>query len=405
MRRFGMPGILSAIIVLSIGLTPAHAQSAARTPDTELVTLIDRVTADFYKPAMIIALGPFTYGTTSLSSPFSISLQNELSAAILHSRSAKVLGRNVGATMDPAFKSQYDELLKQNQMDAFLHGSFFEEGEMVRIHLEMTDMSTNLTLLAEDILRPRRTIPVGVSLRPEIAVSAKAEELTHLIAPPPSSSGAESEALRVSVSTDKGNGGAYVDGEKLQILLTANKDAYVKIYHIDVYGQATLIYPNQFDPGRKIRAGSILRIPGGAAFELRLEPPHGTEFIKAVASTTPFLFTEADFATLGGDAVKIIGLGSQTAPARTGYGDGGGSGELLHRIAAAIAPSDPRRGKPQGGCMLAKTIAIVVSMLACVQENLLRAIVDACPGDDNDGVGWPGFFRLRRGAGDSLGGG
>jgi hypothetical protein len=292
-------------------LAPAGAQSAARTPDSDLTPLVDEATANYHKATMIIAFGTFTYGDTGLSSPYSIVLQDELGAAILHSKSAKLLSRNVAAAMDPALRSQYDDLVKNDQMDSLLYGRFVEEGDMVRIHLEMTDMSTKLTAMTRDILRHRRTVPAGVSLRPEASVATKAEELTHVFAAQPGAS--VSEALRISVSTDKGNGGAYVDGEKLQILLTTTKDAYVKIYHIDVYGQAKLIYPNQFDPGRKIRAGSILRIPGGAGFELRLEPPHGTEFIKAVASTTPFLFTEADFASLGSDAKKVISTGAQTS--------------------------------------------------------------------------------------------
>ena len=76
----------------------------------------------------------------------------------------------------------------------------------------------------------------------------------------------------------------------------------------------TLIYPNRFDRGRMIKAGGIVRIPGtGYNFSFRLHAPFGTEFIKVVASTTPFALNEDSLTTLGANAAYVISQGAATA--------------------------------------------------------------------------------------------
>ena len=94
------------------------------------------------------------------------------------------------------------------------------------------------------------------------------------------------------------------------MLVTSSKDAYLKIYHVDVNGVAQLIWPNRFGGSGKIKAGEALKFPGpNDKFQYVLGRPYGTEYIKAVASTKPFATMEADFSDLQGSAVAAISRG------------------------------------------------------------------------------------------------
>ena len=110
------------------------------------------------------------------------------------------------------------------------------------------------------------------------------------------------------MSTERGAGAVYREGEKMVVLVTVNKSAWLKVYHVDANGIVRLIWPNAFTPGRRVDPGAVVSIPGpGDAFAFDMTPPFGTEFIKVVASTQPFAAEEtavggAAFAELGSDA-------------------------------------------------------------------------------------------------------
>jgi hypothetical protein len=137
--------------------------------------------------------------------------------------------------------------------------------------------------------------------------------------------------LSVSVSTDRGPGAAYREGEEMVVLVTVNKPAYAKIYHIDVTGKASLIWPNQFGGKGSLDPGAIMSIPGPRdAFKFLLTPPFGTEFIKVIASTTPFVPEKGGFSAEGG-ARGVISRGTVPAEAPSA-----GSGEQAEALASYL---------------------------------------------------------------------
>jgi hypothetical protein len=93
-----------------------------------------------------------------------------------------------------------------------------------------------------------------------------------------------------------------------------------------------MIWPNRFSGGNGfIQAGRALRLPGAAdPFAFRLQPPYGTEFLKAIASTLPFNAALADFADLGTDYRRTATRGL----AVTGTG---APGTIQSEIAEALA--------------------------------------------------------------------
>jgi hypothetical protein len=150
---------------------------------------------------------------------------------------------------------------------------------------------------------PCSSLPQNLAVDPSAAATTTASSLAGIA----SDSGKGN--LKVSVSTERGAGAVYREGEKMVVLVTVNKAAYLKVFHVDASGVVRLILPNKFSPGLKLaQPGAVIRIPDeNDAFSFDMTPPFGTEFIKVVASTSPFAEDENrlskgdSFAELGTD--------------------------------------------------------------------------------------------------------
>jgi hypothetical protein len=244
-----------------------------------------------------LAWSTFTYADSALASPFSRYLEDGLKTAMTRSSRLRLLNKSVAAAMDPAFRAVYEDVIKNDNIDALLAGRYYIEGPAVRARLELTDLSTGVLIGTLDIRVPRTSIPAEVVVDPSSAALATASSIANLA--PDSGKG----SLRVSVSTERGAGAVYREGEKMVVLVTVNKKAWLKVYHVDAGGVVRLIWPNAFTVGRSLEPNAEVRIPGpGDAFAFEMTPPFGTEFIKVIASTKPFSTEEKAFAELGTDA-------------------------------------------------------------------------------------------------------
>ncbi len=102
----------------------------------------------------------------------------------------------------------------------------------------------------------------------------------------------------------------YQNGEDLTVHVFVNRDAYVKVYHVDVNGKTQLIFPNQFYRKNRIQGGTIVTNPDESyPFKFRLGPPYGTEYIKVVASEHQFSDIEDPFTNLPGNARDVLSRG------------------------------------------------------------------------------------------------
>jgi hypothetical protein len=90
---------------------------------------------------------------------------------------------------------------------------------------------------------------------------------------------------RFTVQTDRA-GGDYRDGDYMTLRLYSEKDAWFKITHIDVNGNAQVIYPLSPHDNNFIRAGETRLIPDNMRF--RMTKPYGEEMILAGAYERPF---------------------------------------------------------------------------------------------------------------------
>lgn len=276
-------------LALLMASLPAFGQ------DAEAVKILDGAAAEYYLPTVRAVFGTFTWEYSDLPTPFSRWAEDRLLLAASRSSKVKLLNRNAAVALDPVLKDSYGQFIKDTGAEALLSGRFFQEADKVRVRLELTELSSGTLIGAGDWVIQASAIPAYASVRPAGGTLDRAKELARL-------SGAAPGGLSVSVSTDRGVGAAYKAGEEMAVMIGVNKDAYVRVYHIDGTGRVQLIWPNRFGGGDgRIKAGSPVRLPpdAKAPYSFVMEPPFGTEFIKAVASTVPFTDSQSDFDDLG----------------------------------------------------------------------------------------------------------
>ena len=301
------PGAI--LLVLLIGwITPGALQAQAGWV-ARASEALDRMASGHYLPELRVAFGSFTYGYTGLGSGFSRFVEETLTRAITGSWRVKLVARHAVQAMDVAYREAYQEYFQSAEADALLYGRFsYAPGGSaggVVLHLELASLSTGELLGATDLRIPDAALPPGHVLEPPGLRQAESlrESLRELLV------AAGGELVVRSVS-DRGEQPVYRSGESLRVHVFVNRDAYLKVYHVDVHGKSQLIYPNRFHPDNRVKGGAFVRIPEAHdPFEFRLGPPFGTEFIKVVASTRQFAEVETAFRELGGSPREAVSRG------------------------------------------------------------------------------------------------
>ncbi len=304
-KSLRMVSLLCVALICALPLC-ADGVEAALTKE------LDRMASAYYFPTLSASFGTFTYAYSGLPSPFARWLEERLADAATKSSRVRIVNCAAQAAMDPAFRKVYADLFSVQDVGALLYGRYFDEGKFVRARLELTGFSDGVLIGTAELLIPRSAVPSAVAVDPAKAALLAAADLSGVVT-------GEGGGLRVSVSTDRGQGAVYREGEYMRLLITTNQDAWIKVYHIDSGGTAQLVWPNRFGGSGRIAASEVLTIPSAAdAFAFRLTPPFGTEFIKVVASTQPFAVYEADFSDLTGGARGAISRGIAVTKAAPG---------------------------------------------------------------------------------------
>lgn len=217
--------MLAGFIALLSSFALSAQSLEAKLPDT-----LDALAKNYWQPTVTAAFGTFTYSYGDLPSPFSRWLEDELGSAISKSGNLKLFNRSAAAAMDPSFKSVYGDFFTKTGVDALLAGHFDVEGNAVKVRLELTGLSDRTLIGTTDLLVPVSSLPPGLQIQPSLQVQELATDLTGVL---PASGASTSEAkgsssttqnqsLSVSVTTDRGKGAVYKDGEFLVVLATVN---------------------------------------------------------------------------------------------------------------------------------------------------------------------------------------
>jgi hypothetical protein len=100
---------------------------------------------------------------------------------------------------------------------------------------------------------------------------------------------------RLTVQTDKSSGD-YHDGDYMTMRIYSEKDAWFKVTHIDVNGNAQVIYPVSPRDNNFIKAGETRQIPDNTRF--RMTKPYGEEMILVSAYDESFVIQANSMAPL-----------------------------------------------------------------------------------------------------------
>ncbi|HRS05211.1 MAG TPA: hypothetical protein P5336_12640 [Treponema sp.] len=215
--------------------------SLQASPNGSLITLMDSLASSYYEDQLQVAFGSFTFEYSGIATPFSRWLEDELTSAAARSKRIRLFNRSAVFAMDPAYRAQYADFFATNQVDAMLSGKFFNEKDHVRVRLDLTSLRNGNLIGSEKINFFLKDLPKNIAIIPEKDVMSRAQLLSDIIITEPAAVSSQSKNLTVSVATDRGDSGVYRDGENLTIYVYVNQNAYVRVYHIDVSGTATLI--------------------------------------------------------------------------------------------------------------------------------------------------------------------
>jgi len=328
--------VVGALLLTAIVSTPVAGQ-VFTSEDAVVARMADEFQGMVKREGLVVvrtALKGIRLEGTEVSGPISPWLEKRVTDAILlNSREPvrlQVVDLGLFQKIDPDFVRQNPKLMSLNNVDAFIYGEYSKRGQDLFLTLDLVSMSDQHTLgrfqgtLAGKMLP---TLPLEpVNLTQTLQTS---QALDNQIANPAKAAlDASTKPLKVSISSSRGNGASFSDGESITVVVSATKDAYFKLYHIDVKGQVQLIFPNRFQKDNFVKAGTLVQFPAAnASFRFQLHEPFGTEFVKAVASTLPFETTESDFEELGSLRSGVMAQGmravdlvkAETAEAKMNY--------------------------------------------------------------------------------------
>jgi len=249
--------------------------------------------------ARTCSVGSFTWEESGIGTEFSAYLRSAVADALMRISEFDLM---IPAEDTVDFGTEAQEILdRKKSRNGNVQTAAYRIFGTYRVAVDGIELAVDLysavfsRLMADFSLQlPLEKVPRGISLYPSnlqvlTDVSSEVGSLYE-----------GSDDFQVFISTNRGEGSIFQEGEYLKLYLLASRDCFLKLYHIDVYGKTTLIFPNRYEKNNFLPGGDLLAFPSGRSpFQFRLVPPTGTEMIKAVASTKQFSSLEEDFSDLG----------------------------------------------------------------------------------------------------------
>jgi hypothetical protein len=327
-----------AAVLLFLGAT-----AFAEDPKEDIAESLQSISKN-YPRDLIMTFGTISYAYTESQSTFSRFLEDLIEDVAQNLSNVEIFQRDAVKNMDPAFREIYGDIFDMGTTNSFLYGQFFDETDGIRFSYEVSSLETGTQIGRGEVKIKWESIPPSVNHKPERLEEVE-DVLTNLqiveLPQVESNQGATSstrffkdDELRLMATTNRGANPVYFDGEIMTVQLHANVNCYIKVYHIDIEGNTTLIYPNPIESSTKLPGGKLLQIPSANyPFKFRLHAPFGREYIKVLASTVPFPeINEQQLTPLGTNTREII---------MAGLGEAQLNGDLVESVISYSINEDP----------------------------------------------------------------
>jgi hypothetical protein len=294
--------------VLTITLfAAAAALLAAQNIDGGVKNAVDGL-ASRLNTVLEVSIGDITLTGTNTVSALSRNLQGRIEHHAANNQKLKVIARSRGLNR------------VRDRQKGIIQGTFIREGDLVRVTLKLVSDPGGVSLGSQVFTIPVAELEqLGIAILPDnikdqddakdkeeiisvvvydppapvpapsVPVPVPAPAPSVPVPAPPSAQGFTLEAWPNSESN------TYFDGEELKISLQADRDCYVKVYHIDVNGKMQLLYPNSINRNNFLPANAEKTIPEPGTTRINVEAPYGQETILVFASTGQFPNIEAEF--------------------------------------------------------------------------------------------------------------
>jgi TolB-like protein len=287
-----MKKCLSFIVVcalLAISCVSQEPEKAKEPANTETGITLDMALSDIvsYYVENIprntkIALVNFDAETRLLSDyifeELWISFEDSKSFVLIDRQNLELIQKEIdyqysGMVSDESMQSIGHQLGAQT----LVHGNITQIGSEYRLVVRATDVEKAVTSIRSATVKADQRF---TALLENKAGSKAGESMANALY-----SGLDNP-WRFTVQTDKASGD-YHDGEYMTMRIYSEKDAWFKVTHIDVNGDAQVIYPVSPNDNNFIKAGQTRQIPDNTQF--RMTRPYGEEMILVGAYEKPFV--------------------------------------------------------------------------------------------------------------------
>jgi hypothetical protein len=318
-RNLVRAGGLGALLLLTAVLS-------AQTLDERIKSAVDGLAQRFIVEA---AISPPVIDGSDTTSGLSRYLYQEIETYAVNHRGFKVVPAGRG-------------------LNARITGVYLQAGDKVRVNLRLiSDQNTVIAASQFDIgldeLKQLNLAWLPENMKAQEEVQRR-EEILNSVPPASSASATPASSSRVPVQglaidvRPNSETRTYYDGEKLGVIVWADRDCFIKVYHIDVNNQMQLIFPNRLDsPGVQpvnrdnfLPADTELTVPRGAV-DFVLHEPFGAETILVYASIAQFPDIEQEMFSPGTRAAR------ETVEALTRGGSLAGNGPNISAAAIVSA--------------------------------------------------------------------
>jgi len=292
--------------------TPDAAKDTVQDDSLTLDMAIAKI-AEYFStnltPKSNIALLSFEAENKTLSDyileEFWIYFEDNSSLTLVERKNLELINKEMnyqlsGAVSDDSVKSIGHQFGPQT----LLYGKLISIGKEYRLSVYATDVEKATSSMRAANIKPDKRL---TALCEKQSAENNGANMANVLY-----SGSDNP-FQFTVQTDKSDG-IYHDGDYMTMRISSAKDAYFKVTHIDVSGQAQVIYPTSSRDNNFIKAGQTRQIPDNTKY--KMTKPYGEEIILVAAYDAPFNIGKQNSAPLSNNVV-MRGLIVEDAETKT----------------------------------------------------------------------------------------
>jgi hypothetical protein len=281
----------------TVGIVYAEQTDKDKEPLSELARELSQLVK---QEKTNIGVGNFLFENTSLMSPLSSLLREELEMQLRKFDKFKVIARDRIADLEMEGQYQASIVEPGNKLkpfqiagiDGIIRGRFYVAGDKLTIYTELAWLNGG------ELQKSKIVIPIAsAAARIWPDTSPDGERIKSLVNPQHQEESTanvqqvtEQKLLKISqdfpirIATTDGNS-AYQEGETVSFRVRSAIDCHIVVICHQSDGNSIVLFPNRFMQNTLIMAEKVIDVPGThkSGFEIVIGPPFGTDVVQVIA--------------------------------------------------------------------------------------------------------------------------